>query len=87
MHVRDRIEHVLAHFLARRRFGLAGGALAAFCFCSAMYLTFRNSARSRRMLPRQVSKSVATYTLPGGAFIFTACLRGPLRVRAFVRVR
>ena len=27
------------------------------------------------------------YALPGGAFSFTACLRGPLRVRAFVRVR
>src|SRR5579872_2042982 len=27
------------------------------------------------------------YALPGGAFSFTACLRGPLRVRALVRVR
>src|SRR5688572_16207745 len=33
------------------------------------------------------SSAINPYTLPGGAFSFTACLRGPLRVRALVRVR
>ena len=31
--------------------------------------------------------SAIRYTFPGGAFSLTACLRGPLRVRALVRVR
>ncbi len=36
---------------------------------------------------RWVRMRRTAYALPGGAFIFTACLRGPLRVRALVRVR
>src|ERR1700694_1704033 len=31
--------------------------------------------------------SAIRYAFPGGAFSLTACLRGPLRVRALVRVR
>ena len=31
--------------------------------------------------------AIRGYTFPGGAFSLTACLRGPLRVRALVRVR
>src|SRR3974377_581006 len=31
--------------------------------------------------------SAMLYAFPGGAFSLTACLRGPLRVRALVRVR
>src|SRR6266700_2872549 len=34
--------------------------------------------------PCLLSAMVKPYALPGGAFNFTACLRGPLRVRAFV---
>ena len=40
-----------------------------------------------RLLGFLFSHFLVPQTLPGGAFNFTACLRGPFLVRALVRVR
>ena len=51
---------------------------------------FRGSRKSTPFAaaaPCLLSAMLKPYALPGGALSFTACLRGPLRVRAFVRVR
>src|ERR1700733_11837201 len=85
MHVSDRVEHVFARLLGLLR--PAGRALLLWflishrcgCLCAfsrsktSSLLCFRDAARPQ--------------VLPGGALSLTACLRGPLRVRALVRVR
>src|SRR6185369_15572701 len=70
--VRDPVQHVLACLL---------GFLRGCSSVRGCGLLVGHLAR----LP--LGNLVEPYALPGGAFSLTACLRGPLRVRALVRVR
>src|SRR6266403_587130 len=61
------------------------------CTCAIASSTFLRTFLRAGLLPCAAPPCAAfcfwsaiNYTLPGGAFIFTACLRGPLRVRALV---
>src|SRR5687767_1191754 len=74
VHVRDRVRDVLLDLLAT-------GLLRATARLALLLLLISHSSSAKPAMPCQ------SYALPAGAFILIAALRGPLRVRAFVRVR
>jgi len=63
-------------------------AIASSTFLRAFFgFLAAAAAAGSRLLGFLFSHFLVPQTLPGGAFNFTACLRGPFLVRALVRVR
>src|SRR6188474_617949 len=80
VHVRDRIGHLPLRLLAHL------GRTAGRCR-TLLLLVVRHTFQTLVLFDCLLDPTRRDQTLPGGAFSLTAALRGPLRVRALVRVR